>query len=162
MNVRTLFVFEERKNLTFFYQFTTDLFLRSTCNKLIDLLWLIFHISPSSNYYFQLLQHYCQYVENGMRLISIATASRISALQTPHWHAALWLLHNRRPFFYPTVPCICIHRATGNSIILYIFSLAQKVKLSGNHRNRCRRIISCTISCWIAWMARRAVKFTAK
>ena len=97
--MRTLFIFEECKNLTFLYQFTTDLFLRSACNKLIDLLWLIFHISPSSNYYFQLLQHYCQY-ENGTRLISIATASRISELQTPHWHAALWLLHSRRPFFF--------------------------------------------------------------
>jgi len=87
------------KTSTFLYQFTTDLFLRSACNKLIDLLWLIFHISPSSNYYFQLLQHYCQYVENGTRLISIATTSRISALQTPHWHAALRLLHNRRNLF---------------------------------------------------------------
>jgi len=52
--VQTLFVFEEHENLVFLYQFvsTTDLFLRRVRNKLIDLPWLIFHISPSSNYYF--------------------------------------------------------------------------------------------------------------
>lgn len=45
--------------------------------------------------------HHCQYFENGTRLISIATASRISALQTPQRHAALSLrLTSQRSSFF--------------------------------------------------------------
>lgn len=65
--------------------------------------------------------HYCQYSENGTRLISIATVSRISSTQTQR--LSLWLTSQPKIFFFCLSDCsLYIHRATGNSIILSIFS----------------------------------------
>lgn len=98
--------------------------------------------------------HYCQYFENGTRLISIATVS----LEFPRYKACngtqryrYGLLHNRRPFFFFSFIQLFLVYPSRNRQFHYpeyfFVSLAHKVKPFGNRRNRCRRIISRTISC---------------
>jgi len=126
--VQTLLVFEEHENLVFLYQFVsmTDLFLRRVRNKLIDLPWLIFHISPSSNYYFQLLRiiiavrrkwhaiNLNRYRESNFRVTNSSTAR--SAIVTAHFTIKDLL------FVYPTVPCICIYQQFHYPEYFFVYS----------------------------------------
>lgn len=69
--------------------------------------------------------HYCQYSENGTRLISIATVSQISSTQHTQRYATPIVtayFTTEDLFFCLSDRSLYIHRATGNSIILSIFS----------------------------------------